>query len=402
MKSIHRIAALAAALLLVPWAGSHAEVTAEKIMDRKQVQSVTWRDENGNMAPGPEGYAQVQYEYAYQVVTERYFDAEGMPCKSAGGTYGKTVTRDTRNRIASIEYLGLDGQLMANAMGYAKVTYKYFSFVDAEQLVVFYGTDGNPAVVPSLGYAQVENQYNGVTLTARIYMDEAGNPKDCAAGYATLQRKMNRQHQIIRVWYEHADGTPAQGPDGWSRSEIERDPNNGGKITKIEYFDAQGGLTAAGGCAREEYAYRKDGQMKITRFDTQGNVIPFGGDVVSVRRRIKNDLLREETFLNEAGEPTALPEGYAGATYSYNNAGQLTLVQYLDAAGEKTTCRQGYSAVQNGWDAEGRLQSRTYLDVNGKPVNDLTGVAVERYDYDEEGMLSGTRQYDASGAAAGN
>ena len=402
MKRIERIAALAAALLLAPWGGSRAEVTAETVMDRKQVQSVTWRDENGNMAPGPEGYAQVRYEYAYQVVTERYYDAEGLPCRSAGGTYGKTVTRDTRNRIASIEYLGMDGRLMANTMGYAKVTYRYFSFVDAEQLVVFYGEDGNPAVVPSLGYAQVENQYNGVTLTARIYMDETGNPKDSTAGWAKLQRKMNRQHQIIRTWYEHADGTPAQGPDGWSRSEIERDPDNGGKISKIEFFDAQGSLTDAGGYAREEYAYRKDGQMKLTRYDAQGNVVPFGGTAVSVRRRIKNDLLREETFLNEAGEPAALPEGYAGATYSYDGDGRLTLVQYLNEAGEKTTCRQGYSAVRNGWDASGLLQSRTFLDVNGNPVNDLTGVAVERYDYDEAGMLSGTRKYDASGAAAGN
>ena len=398
MNQFRRMAAWIAAAMLLLAAGSTAgaEATAEKKTNRGRVTEITWKDEDGNITAGPEGYAVIRYEYEYQKTTERYYDAEGFPCEAPGGYYGRIIEDDGINKF--IRYIGIDGRLTMTRMGYAKVSYRHFSF-GMERYVVFYDVKERPVMVPSLGYAQVENQCNGYTLTGRIYMDEKGNKVDIPAGYAMMQKKMNRSRQIVRTWYEHADGSPATGPDGWSWSVITRDGNNKGRIDRIEFFDEKGNLTEAGGYAREEYAYRKDGLVKVTRFDLQGNMISFGGDAVSVRRKMKDEMVLEETFLNEAGDPTTLPAGYATVSYAYGANGQLELIQYRDTAGEKTTCRNGYSAIREARDVNGRLLSMTYLDINGQAVNhSVTGVSEERYEYDDEGKMTGKRQYDSSGA----
>jgi len=237
---------------------------------------------------------------------------------------------------------------------------------------------------------------SGKTLTGRIFKDEKGNRTDSVFGYAAMLKKMNRNKRIIRIWYEHADESAATGPDGWSRCEIRRDPDNDERISAVEYYDIAGNLTDAGGYAREEYTYRGNEVIK-TRYSSAGTLVSPGGDAVSISQVIKNELLTQEMFLNEAGEPTTLPEGYAGAAYGYDGNDRLILTQYVDAGGEKTTCSQGYSAIQQTWDVDGRLIGRRYVDTDGQAVNNNDGICEERYEYDEDGRMTGTKKYDASG-----
>ncbi len=399
MKRIRRMTAWAAAvlLLLAPGIRAGAEVTAEKQTERGRVTEITWKDENGNITAGPEGYATVRYEYEHQKTTERYYDAEGYPYETEGGYYGRVISTDSFLEIT--DYIGINGKLTNTRMGYARVERRTFMF-GMERFTIFYDESGKTVIVPSLGYAQVETLASGKTMTGRIYKDERGEKIDTPAGYAAMLKKMNRDRQIIREWYEHADESPATGPDGWSRCEIIRDKNNKGRVTAVEYYDEAGRLTDAGGYAREEYQYPKGGLVITTRFDAAGNRLSYGGDAVSVRRKTKDDLVLEEMYLDETGEPTTLPEGYAGVKYSYNSNGQLELTQYLNTAGEPTVCSQGYYAVRQVRDADGRLLSRTYLDQSGQATSNTAGVSEERYEYDEEGRLSGTKKYDAQGNAA--
>ena len=397
MNRIRRITAWAAAalLLLAPGIRARAEITAEKQTERGRVTEITWKDENGNITAGPEGYATVRYEYANQKTTERYYDAEGFPYETAGGYYGRVISTDSF--LVITDYIGINGKLTNTKMGYARVERRTFMF-GLERFTVYYDENGRTVVVPLLGYAQVETLASGKTMTGRIYKDEKGDRIDTPAGYAAMLKKMNRDRQIIREWYEHADESPATGPDGWSRCEIIRDGNNKGRITATEYYDEAGQLTDAGGYAREEYQYTKGGLVITTRFDSAGNRIPYGGDAVSVRRKTKDDLVLEEMYLDESGEPTMLPEGYAGVKYSYNKSGQLELTQYLNTAGEPTTCSQGYYAIRQIRDADGRLLSRSYLNEAGQAVSNSAGVSEERYEYDEEGRLLGTKKYDTAGS----
>ncbi len=317
MNRIRRITATAAAALLALslTGAARAEIKAETREERGRVMQVVWKDENGIPAPGPEGYAEVRYDYAYQQVTERYYDGEGNPFETAGGYYGKTVIRDSRNFITSVEYLGVNGKLTMTRMGYAMISYpSYFTF-GAERVVVFCGTNRRPVMVPSLGYAQVENEYKGTTLTGRTYKDEKGNPVDIPAGYAMMKKKMSKTSKILRVWYTHADGTPATGPDGWYMCVYERDSKD--RVTAVRYLDETEQPTEKGGCAWEEYVYNRDGTVTLTRFGLQGNRIPFENGAVSVRRTIKKDRITTETYLGENGEETAT------ISYKYDQDGNL-------------------------------------------------------------------------------
>ena len=397
MNRIRRMAAWAAAalLLVTPGIRAVAEVTADKTESRGRVTEINWRDENGNLAAGPEGYATVKYEYGYNKTTETYYDAEGFPYETAGGYYGRIVSLDSF--LVVTEYIGINGKPVNTRMGYARVERRTFMF-GPERFTIFYDAGGRVVTVPSLGYAQVETTASGKTLTGRIFKDEKGNKVDSVFGYAAMLKKMNRNRNIIRVWYEHADESAATGPDGWSRCEIRRDPDNDARINAIEFYDIAGNLTDAGGYAREEYLYKGNAVIK-TRYSSTGARVSPGGDAASVQQVIRDELVTEEMYLNEAGEPTTLPEGYAGATYAYDGNDRLILVQYVNADGEKTTCGRGYSAVQQTWDADGRLISRRYVDTEGAAVNNDDGVCEERYEYDEEGRMTGTKKYDNTGNA---
>ncbi len=395
MKMFRRLTALAAAILVLAafTGGSTAEVTEEKKESGGKITSVIWKDENGKPAAGPEGYAEIRYSYDSSGVKETYFDADGKPYQVSGGYYGRTVTRDGKNRIKSIEYLGKNGELTLNGMGYAMVGYTYVSFGEVRK-VVFYGTNRKAVMVPSLGYAQMENEYNGATLTKRTYMNAAGKPVDIPAGYAVLKFKM-KDHKITRIWYTHADGKPATGPDGWYKCEQVWDTK--GRISVIRFLDTQEKLTDQGGYARETYTYNS-GLVTVIRYNAQDNVIPISGDAVSVRRKMSGEQILEETYLDAAGQPVATPEGYMAVSYTYNKAGQLEQVQYRNEKGDKTVCKQGYSAIRQTW-SNGLLQRRTYLDENGLNVNNTDGICEEEYVYDEEGRMTEVRRYDASGNA---
>ena len=193
----------------------------------------------------------------------------------------------------------------------------------------------------------------------------------------------------------HANGKAATGPDGWSKCTMERD--NKGRLTEVRYYDEKERMTDAGGCARETYTYDGNGDVTLTRFDLSGNKISYGGDAVSVQRRMKDELIIQETYLNEAGQAVNLPAGYATAVYTYNAGGHLETIQYRNAKGDKTNCSQGFSAVRQSWDLNGKLVRRTYLDVNGRNVNNTGGVCEEEYVYDAAGRLTEVKQYDASG-----
>ena len=156
---------------------------------------------------------------------------------------------------------------------------------------------------------------------------------------------MNRNRNIIRVWYEHADESAATGPDGWSRCEIRRDPDNDARINAIEFYDIAGNLTDAGGYAREEYLYKGNAVIK-TRYSSTGARVSPGGDAASVQQVIRDELVTEEMYLNEAGEPTTLPEGYTGATYAYDGNDRLLGAATAAVAETQGTLTVGEGAAQ--------------------------------------------------------
>ncbi len=391
-----RLTALAAAVvcLVMFCAAAGAETTARETYSGSKLSRINWEDENGEAAAGPDGYAEVRYTYQGQDRTERYFDADGNPYTVRGGYAGKTVTTDGKGQVTSVIYLDGKGDKTLNALGYNRVRMTYTSF-GGVRFVGYYGTGKSAVTVPSLGYATVTTEFSGKEATSRTWADASGNPVDNAQGYAVMRQKLNSKHQVIRTRFEHADGTPALCEDGWSLRVIDRDGK--GRITAVSWYDTAEKPTDRGlGYVREETEYGDDFEL-VTRRAADGSLVPWYGDAVVLKRKVKDGRVVSETWMNAQRDPAEGPAGVSTTVYGYDITGRLETVRYQNAAGESALCAGGYAGYRESRDADGAVTGRTFLGVDGLPVMTIDGYSEIRYQYDEMKQVTATRYYDLNG-----
>ena len=395
MRKMKRLTGiLTAVLCILAICAGLAEAKQEITEANGKVSQIVWKDENGETVTGPEGYAKVRYTYKGNETTEMYFDAEGVTCQSAEGSYGKKTTTEN-GRVTSVEYLDPHGKRMLNRMGYGKVTISYHSFGEV-RVVAYYGAGKHLVTVPALGYAKVVNEYSYKTMTMRQFLDANGKPVDCAQGYSSVKQKLDKKSRVMSIRYDHADGKPATGPDGWFRCKYERDEQ--GRITKVEYQDTSENLTDRGtGYAWEERAYDND-LVLITRYDMSGNKVTGAGGVATLARKENEDgQITEERYLDGDGKATVNDLGVGGVRYGYDHEGRIETVTYLDTEGKVTACNKGYAGYRDTRDEDGITVSRTYLGTDGLAAEIPGGYSEIRYFYDETRTLTETRYYDANG-----
>ena len=315
---------LAVLLCVMMTISAFAELTTKETTKNGKPLEVTWVDEDGNTATGPDGYATVKYQYSRDSVTETYFDTEGAPVAVNGGYFGKTVIRDGRKRITEIIYLDRNGRIAMNDERYARMTIHYTSF-DAVSKLSYFGIDKKRTLVPSLGYAAMECDYRGKTLTKRSYLDASGQLTDTTMGYAVMIQKVNKKNQVTGISYEHADGRPATCLDGWSSCEIELDKK--GRILSTKYYTEDGRLTDRGaGYAWEQTVYNEN-EERVTRYDLKGNPVTRDEGYTTLVRVRKNDLIVKEYFLDENGAKTENADGAGALVYEYDDDGNITNIE---------------------------------------------------------------------------
>ena len=386
------IALIICMLAIIPATG---EITARNTEENGKVTETVWLDDNGNPAAGPEGYARVRYTYKREETIEKYFDTDGQPFQVSGGYYGKRVMRDGRGNVTEIEYLDEQGNRTLNRKGYALVgiTYYWFGVV---RTITYYGMNKKAVMVPSLGYASVYTEYSNKTMTSRTFRDTKGNPVDCADGYAVVKQKVDKRFRVLSTRYDHADGKPAAGPDGWFRCVKNRDDK--GRITSIKYYDVNEQLTDRGaGYAWEEYAYEGDSIVKLTRRDLNDAVVTDSAGVATLVREMKDGRVAKESFLDSEGKRTNKKLGVGAVLYSYDAQGGLEKVLYQDTEGNPVRCSAGYAGYIDEKDADGTTVSRTLLGTDGKAAEISAGYSQIRYFYNEYKQLSSTRYYDLNG-----
>lgn len=376
-------------------AGAMAESHAVNTEENGRITETIWQNEQGDTVSGPDGYAIVRYTYKRDSTTEKYFDPEGEPCMAAGGYYQKTVTKDGKGNIVQIEYMDANGERMLNALGYGMVTISYYGFGD-ERMITYYGLGKRPVIVPSLGYASVVNLYSSKTLTNRIYRDEKGNPVDNADGYAEIKKKLNKRYQVLVTRYDHADGSPATGPDGWFRCLTDRDDK--GRVTSIKYYDTENRLMDRGnGYAWEGYAYEGENIVKVTRYSLDDLAVEDEAGIVTVVREMKDGKIVRECFLDKDGKRVNNKNGVGGIRYAYDLQGALEKVSYEDTEGNTIKCEAGYAGYRDTKDEDGATVSRTFLGTDGLAIEIPGGYSEIRYFYDDTKQLTATRYYDING-----
>ena len=382
-------------ILCITAAAAAAEIHSRDIENNGKVTETVWLDDNDQPTTGPEGYASVRYTYKREVTTEEYLDTDGQPVETTGGYSRKVVTKDGKGNVIQIDYQDRKGERTLNRWGYASVTMSYTGF-GAVKLVTYTGLNKRAVTVPSLGYASVLTQYSNKTMTSKTFRNEKGNPVDNAQGYAVIRQKLNKRYQVLSTRYDHADGSPATGPDGWFRCVKDRDDQ--GRITGIAYYDVNSQLTDRGaGYAREEYTYEGSSIVKLTRYDAAGGIITDAAGVATLVREMKDNRIIRESFLDSEGKRTNNSLGVGGILYSYDQQGGIEKVMYQDTEGNPAQCSGGYAGYRDARDADGVTVSRTFLGTDGLAAETPGGYSEIRYFYNEFKQLSSTRYYDLNG-----
>ena len=380
--------------LMIPFAAI-GDVQPRDIEENGRIRETVWEDENGQPAAGPEGYASVRYTYRQDSIFEKYYDAEGQPYRVNGGYYGRRVLKDGKGNITEIEYLDENGERTLNRQGYGMVTMNYFGF-GALRSVFYYGLTKRQVVVPSLGYASILYEYSNKTMTGRTYRDEKGNPVDLDTGYASVKQKTDKRFRVLAIRFDHANGKPAEGPDGWFRCEKKRDDQ--GRLISVKYYDVNTKLTDRGaGYAWEGYTYEGDSIVKVTRYDANDEPVADEAGVVTVVREMKDNRIVRESFLDREGKRTSNSLGVGAVLYSYDLQGALEKVTYQDTEGNAARCTGGYAGYRDSKDEDGATVSRVFLGTDGTPAETNGGYSEIRYFYDETKALTAVRYYDLSG-----
>lgn len=394
------IAAGIAALLLctAAAAGAGGEARAVDTETNGRITQTDWLDENGQLTEGPEGYATIRYSYKNSSVTETYYDTEGQPYEHDGGYYGRRTEKDGKGQVTEIDYLDRNGALTLNSRGYAMVT-MIWSSVGMTRLS-YKDTSKRKVTVPSLGYASVSYEYNGSLVKTCTYLDAKDKPVDCSGGYAFFRqniKKISGRYVVLSSRYDHADGSPATGPDGWFRcSREERDEK--GRLLSVKYYDIHKELTDRGaGYAWEGYAYEGSDIVKVTRYNLNDQPVTDAAGVATVVREMKDDRVVKERFLDPAGSRVNNSLGVAEILYSYDHQGALEKVAYQDTEGNPVNCIYGYAGYRDVKDEDGATVSRTFLGTDGNATEIPGGYSEIRYLYDEAKQLTSTRYYDLNG-----
>ena len=94
--------------------GTHRLSEYGMVGNVRRLLSDGWYDAENNPAPGPNGYARVEYDYAGKYTSRTaYFDENGEPYYYAKAGYAAMVSEYKYGQIQSTDYYGADGELIA-------------------------------------------------------------------------------------------------------------------------------------------------------------------------------------------------------------------------------------------------------------------------------------------------
>lgn len=378
-------------------AAADAETIMHEELKNNVVQAEYWTDENGNPVPGPYGYSRVEYTYKNQKLPQiiRYLDENGNLYLTDNG-YAKVVYEyGNKNMVASVSYFGTDNEPCMCNEGYARVTYKYTMRGDIKTCYYF-DTKEHKVIVPSLGYAYVINEYQGINLLRETRYDDEKNPVDGHDGYAVLENTMNRQYHVLESRYLHADGSAASGPDGWHHAVYENDAK-GRHLSAVYYSENGEPCMDAEGVYEYGFEYDNEGRLTTLRLMSDGLSVT-GRNGWSTCSYEYDDLGRKicTRYYDKDGKLTDRHSDYAYCLVKWNDYENCYMQTWYDTA-EQPVDRGGYVTLVSCLSPFGRICENRYLDVAGQPVPNIHGVYIVRYDYDEFGRITGNRYYDEQG-----
>lgn len=347
----------------------YAMYTAEYDGD---VSLFTYYDEQGDpFISDKRGYAmRREYTHGSKDIT-MYLDEDGFPMivekygyAGYSVVYGKENGLDTKTTI----YLGVDGQPMAIADGYAGVidyTDGYGKFVRS----MYLGTDGEILVMPE-GFSGYTGEIDE-TLDEWIWcicLDKSGQPYVFDGRRAGWRKEFYDNGLLKSNTSLGVDGLPIE-KDGYATYVKEYDEQ--GRETSISFYAADGSpaYNTLTGSHRIKYEYDAESGNKCrwTHYDTDGSAMV------------------SPVF------------GYHGYMYTFNEHGKKAALSFFDVNNSLCTSYAGFAQAEYSY-IDGLLTDIRYKDVDGDPALDHDlGVAWMHYNYDANGEHVSTDCMDENG-----
>ena len=260
------------------------------------------------------------------------------------------------------------------------------------------------------------------------YLDHNGQVQNCKYGWASFVITYDEQGHPVCVWYENADGSPVNGPDGDCKTEYYYDTNHNissfavfdpsnrscnnkyayskavntydkyGLLQSRSFFSADGTPTYSNGIHQTCFTYDALGRQISHRYcnaDGTAACDPKTG-LHEVRYILdKQGRLSKEVYLDTIGSPACNKQtGAYGIALFYDNNGHQSELHLLDEMGMPSVGKSGYAFKLTQYDSSGHLVQSQWLDETGSPVRITDGVAKEASQYDVFGNLTESRYYD--------
>lgn len=332
-------------------------------------------DEKEELCCHTEGHSIIQRTYTSgRLVSERLYDSEQKPFLGKNYYYESKMEYDDQGNCVRWSCYDTDGNLIDASFGYAVLTKQYDIY-------------GN--VIEECYFAA--NEVPAYTLSGYKYhfkYDAYGN-------------------QILGVKYSDA-------PDLEAFSIVEAQYDTLGNLVLRRFYDEKGNPVTAdrhpaqenmeydwqGNLVRKESVYVSDrtvSEVKYMTYDEQSNLMleqwfreDDTGNTCLYQTRYSYDKHSNRirtNYLDGAGNPRMLEDGYASFTQGYTAQGDTAWIEYYDAAGNPGLYKGQTFRFEYAYDAGGnQIEMRCY-DINRELLKEKNGIAaIVRYKHDVRGI----------------
>jgi len=375
-------------------------------------------DQRGNPMAELEGVVSTRYTHdaAGNVTSYGTFGAEGQPVLTKDGIHGIRNVYGPFGHNRLTECVGLDGQLIANKLGWATLKLQIDERIGKYTSRSVFDANGRRALVKSLGFSREQRNYDDFGRLVEIAtFDTQDQPISAADGHERIRYEYNPRGQRIGVHYMYSDGSPLKEKGELSRVEMAYDAY--GNQTSYRGFDGTGAPTVAAlGCARLEFDFDLDLEVERRCFSPSGRKIeakrteydPFGRVVAhhfDLRRGKEPGSVRykwdkrgnktSEAHFDGDGNPLDTEDGWSRWERRYDGRNREELVQYFDATGAKTNHEAcDCHSKESIYDPRGRRAEARYTMADG---GERDGGVLVKMRYDQRNSLVEQALFDAAG-----
>ena len=374
-------------------------------------------------------YACARIEYAYDKkgnsADDRYFGLDGKPMIRRDLGYAQIHREyDEQGNNIRVSYFGVNSEPVnhkeSGCASYQDI-FENGKWVEGR----YYDEHGDLVLRKDRGYAVIKLEYDAYGKEVAEYYFDTENKPVISSEYecAGRQYEYNEKEEITNICYVGQDGELITRLDQ-GYSELRREYDAFGNITKESYFDAVGApaMKKEEGYASFVSIY-KNGKRSESRFYDQNDNLVRRKDKGYALIRLEYDAYGEEIaeyYYGTEEQPVMGTEYYcAGRSFEHDEKGQTTVIRYLGLDKKQINLDdKEYSEIRKEYNDFGLVERESYFDAQGNPValqdegyaslknTYVKGKRVETKYYDKDGKpilrkdhgyASETMSYDAYG-----